>query len=94
MLLNESDQAKERLRTGRLALRQQLEQKQYATRLKPLQDEAGQSERRHYSLQLDFDCELRGIKTELIDRAMAEKVDKNSVEGGQMILTTSSSDGK
>lgn len=81
-LLNESIQAKERLRAGRLALRQQLhaqhlEQKQYAALLKPLQDEAEQCESRHYSLQFDVDCELTEIKMELIDRAIAEKVDQS-----------------
>lgn len=97
MLLNESNHAKERLRTGRLALRQQLhsqqlEQKQYAALLKPLQKDVEQCERKHYSLQFDVDRELRRIKMEFIDRAMAEKIDQSSIEGGQMILTTSSSD--
>ena len=95
MLLNESNQAKERLRTGRLALRQQLhtqqlEQKQYEALLKPLQMETEQCELRHYSLQFDVDCELREMKMEFINRAMAAKVDKSSVERGQMILTTQS----
>lgn len=82
MLLDESNQAKERLRTGRLVLRQQLhaqqlEPKQYAALLKPLQKEAEQRERKHYSLQFDVDCELRKIKMEFIDQAMAAKVDQN-----------------
>ena len=82
MLLSESNQAKERLRTGRLVLRQQLhsqqlEQKQYAALLKPLQKEAEQWERRHYSLQFDVDCELRGMKMELIERALADKINQS-----------------
>ena len=82
MLLSESNQAKERLRTGRLVLRQQLhsqqlEQKQYAALLKPLQKEAEQWERRHYSLQFDVDCELRGMKMELIERALNDKINQS-----------------
>lgn len=82
ILLSESNHAKERLRTGRLVLRQQLhtqrlEQKQYAALLKPLQKEAEQCERRHYSLQFDVDYELREIKMALIDRAMEATIDTN-----------------
>ena len=80
-LLNESHQAKERLRTGRLVLRQQLhsqqlEQKQYAALLKPLQKEAEQCESRHYRLQFDVEYELTRIKLELIERAPVAKINQ------------------
>ena len=81
-LLNESNQAKERLRRGRLVLRQQLhsqqlEQKQYAALLKPLQKEAEQCERIHYRLQFDVDYELRKIKMAFIHLVMQAKININ-----------------
>ena len=82
MLLNESNQAKVRLRTERRVLLQQLhahelDPKKYQTLLTILQKEAEHFYSKYSSLQSDVDRELDLIKMKFIGRAMAVKDDKN-----------------
>lgn len=80
LLHQEMIAAQDRLRLGKQALRrqlhaQELDQKQYAARLKPLQEEVGQCEGKHGRLRFDVDHELRTIKTSAIHLALAGKID-------------------